>query len=425
MKRHNSILAGLALAALLAAAAATPVSGEISGVQVSNLTSASATVTWTTVESTDGCVNYGLTTGLGQQACDPRPDDDVHSVLITGLSPLTTYYFEVVSGSETDDNGGAYYTLTTAEIGSGIPYVVFGRVELPGGTDPAVGAIVSLWVLAGGSLSHPLSTLADSNGVWTVNLGNLKDPADGTVFTYATDDSIFIDAEGSRDGFGGDSTTVSGSSPQDAGAIVLEAAPFCSIEPASIDFGTVTVGEFADTTFTITNTGGGVLSGSVGESCDHYEILSGGGDYDLGNGEQVVVTIRFAPAVEGVHNCAVETGSALCGDVSCTGTGEDVSAAPVSGSVSGLALHRSRPNPVSGRTELRFDTARAGHAHLAVYDVSGKRVRTLVDGTVSAGRHSAFWDGRDDDGRPAGSGVYLYRLEVDGEILTGTCALLR
>jgi flagellar hook assembly protein FlgD len=51
---------------------------------------------------------------------------------------------------------------------------------------------------------------------------------------------------------------------------------------------------------------------------------------------------------------------------------------------------------------------------LAVYDVLGRRVRTLVAGDLQPRRYTRFWDGRDDSGTRVGSGVYFYRLKADG-----------
>jgi len=49
-----------------------------------------------------------------------------------------------------------------------------------------------------------------------------------------------------------------------------------------------------------------------------------------------------------------------------------------------------------------------------VYNVAGRHVRTLVNGEVDAGYHSAMWDGRDDRGVEVGSGVYFCRMEAEG-----------
>jgi hypothetical protein len=94
------------------------------------------------------------------------------------------------------------------------------------------------------------------------------------------------------------------------------------ISPSSLDFGVVFVNSSVEMSFTITNTGGGILSGSVSESSAHYDIISGGGAYNLGASESKVVTVRFAPISDGFHDCTVETGDALCIDVTCAGVGQ-------------------------------------------------------------------------------------------------------
>jgi len=59
----------------------------------------------------------------------------------------------------------------------------------------------------------------------------------------------------------------------------------------------------------------------VGESCDHYAVVSGGGAYGLLAGASRTVTVRFtAPATAGPYGCQVGTGSTLCSNVSCTAT---------------------------------------------------------------------------------------------------------
>jgi len=107
---------------------------------------------------------------------------------------------------------------------------------------------------------------------------------------------------------------------------VGEPAPGCSIHPKSIDFGAVTIGESVDTTFTITNIGGGILTGNVEKKplqygCSYYFIISGQGSYSLACGESKTVTIRFAPTLSYYEECTIETGNLLCGDVTCVGKG--------------------------------------------------------------------------------------------------------
>lgn len=70
------------------------------------------------------------------------------------------------------------------------------------------------------------------------------------------------------------------------------------------------------------------------------------------------------------------------------------------------------PNPVKTRTSVVFQVPRAGDVRAVVYDVTGARVRTVLDRHLRAGAHHVAWDGRDDGGRPLPSGVYV--VEVKG-----------
>ncbi len=79
-----------------------------------------------------------------------------------------------------------------------------------------------------------------------------------------------------------------------------------------------------------------------------------------------------------------------------------------------LTLDQNTPNPFNPLTTIRFSVARSGATNLSVYDVYGRRVRTLVDGLSDAGYQSAVWNGTDSRGRPVASGVYLYRLTHRG-----------
>jgi hypothetical protein len=75
-------------------------------------------------------------------------------------------------------------------------------------------------------------------------------------------------------------------------------------------------------------------------------------------------------------------------------------------------LEQNRPNPFNPVTEIRFSLPAAGRARLAVYDAQGRLLRELLTGEQPAGPGSVQWDGRDGEGRPVASGIYLYRLET-------------
>ncbi|MFQ5599850.1 MAG: putative glycoside hydrolase [Candidatus Krumholzibacteriia bacterium] len=108
---------------------------------------------------------------------------------------------------------------------------------------------------------------------------------------------------------------------------------------------------------------------------------------------------------------------------------EPASATTPTGSGPGVTwqtvLHPNEPNPFNPWTRIRFGLAREGHAHVAVYDVAGRLVRTLVDRQLPAGSHRARWDGSDWRGRRMGSGIYLYRLTAPGFTRTRKMVLVR
>ncbi len=90
-----------------------------------------------------------------------------------------------------------------------------------------------------------------------------------------------------------------------------------------------------------------------------------------------------------------------------------------------LRLQQNTPNPFNPRTNIRYSVPESGTVHLQIFDVTGRAVRTLVQGYRSAGEHMARWNGRDSSGRPAASGVYFYRLEAGAEAVTRRMVLVR
>ena len=91
-----------------------------------------------------------------------------------------------------------------------------------------------------------------------------------------------------------------------------------------------------------------------------------------------------------------------------------------------VQLYQNYPNPFNPQTTIRFDLPKAGHATLEIYNMHGQVVQTLVQGAQHAGVHAVVWDGRDQNGEAASSGVYLYRLVVDDNFIeTKRMILLR
>jgi hypothetical protein len=92
----------------------------------------------------------------------------------------------------------------------------------------------------------------------------------------------------------------------------------------------------------------------------------------------------------------------------------------------GLVLEPARPNPFRSSTVIAFSLASPGPVRLAIYDVSGRLIRRLHDGTaLGAGPHRTEWSGDDQVGRAAAPGVYYYRLESGSHSATERVLLLR
>lgn len=88
-------------------------------------------------------------------------------------------------------------------------------------------------------------------------------------------------------------------------------------------------------------------------------------------------------------------------------------------------LEQNVPNPFNPSTTIAFTLPRRMRVSLRIHDVSGRRVRTLVEGYRNSRRYTVRWDGRDDRGIRVASGVYYYRLVADGVILARKMVLLK
>ncbi len=83
------------------------------------------------------------------------------------------------------------------------------------------------------------------------------------------------------------------------------------------------------------------------------------------------------------------------------------------------------PNPFNPSTTVRFTVPHSSRVQLAIYDVSGRHVRMLVDEPRGVGTYAAVWNGADASGRDVASGVYLVRLETPTQTVTQRITLLR
>ncbi|HUV37132.1 MAG TPA: FlgD immunoglobulin-like domain containing protein, partial [Patescibacteria group bacterium] len=90
-----------------------------------------------------------------------------------------------------------------------------------------------------------------------------------------------------------------------------------------------------------------------------------------------------------------------------------------------LMLHQNHPNPFNPVTAIGYYLPSAAHVTLDIYDVSGRRIARLVDEAQERGAHTIEWRGLDENGNPASSGAYIYRIKAGKEVLSRKMVLLR
>jgi len=77
-----------------------------------------------------------------------------------------------------------------------------------------------------------------------------------------------------------------------------------------------------------------------------------------------------------------------------------------------FGIYSASPNPTTSGMSIGYAMAKSGPARLAIYNLSGQRVRTLLDGRAEAGMNAVRWDGRGENGRTLAPGTYFIRLKA-------------
>lgn len=88
-------------------------------------------------------------------------------------------------------------------------------------------------------------------------------------------------------------------------------------------------------------------------------------------------------------------------------------------------LHQNYPNPFNAGTVISFELKRKARCALSVYDILGRKVKTLVDESKSPGAYRVNWDGTNTDNKQVASGTYFYRLDAGGTQISKKMVLVR
>jgi hypothetical protein len=91
-----------------------------------------------------------------------------------------------------------------------------------------------------------------------------------------------------------------------------------------------------------------------------------------------------------------------------------------------FSLSQNFPNPFNPGTTIQFALPSRSRITIKIYNIMGQKVKTLIDGTMDAGRHQVSWNGKDDRGLKVSSGLYIYRMRTgEGKNLAGKMLLLK
>ena len=166
----------------------------------------------------------------------------------------------------------------------------------------------------------------------------------------------------------------------------------------------------------------GVLQVPEGGAPDDWAAMVSTGPFSLDPGEHV--DVHFAVVAGSSRRELMNNAGRAQQWVSWIGTPTAVRP-PGAGGTFAARIESVVPNPLNPSAEIRFEVGGEGSLRLEVFDMRGRRVRTLEEGRWSEGSHRVVWDGRDDRGRAVASGVYLIVLEAAGERWSTKAALVR
>lgn len=194
--------------------------------------------------------------------------------------------------------------------------------------------------------------------------------------------------------------------------------PILSVSTENINFGDVPANNSISQTITITNSGTAAMMGVVNSTAPFYlgenpAQNSLTESYYLPAGETMEMMVTFAPTYANNYSANIT--------ISSDDPNMPEAIVPVlgtSGTVSNqdlvnplvTALHGNYPNPFNPNTNIKFSLKENSPVQLDIYNISGQKVRTLLNANMAAGNHIVTWNGLDNSGRSVGSGVYFFKM---------------
>ena len=194
-------------------------------------------------------------------------------------------------------------------------------------------------------------------------------------------------------------------------------SPVISVSTTSLAFGNVLVGEEQELPVVITNSGTAALLVNASTQSPYYIGEDGALLQNLivPAGEIATLIVRFNPTVEGSFNGTLtlltDDNSSPIVAIGLTGVGSPVAGDDNVNPVI-TELKGNYPNPFNPSTTIAFSVKEQGPVRIDIYNLSGQKIRTLVNGNMTAGNHTVVWNGTDGNSRTVGSGVYFFKMSA-------------
>ena len=219
--------------------------------------------------------------------------------------------------------------------------------------------------------------------------------------------------------------------PSDGGST---GTPDINLSTTSIDFGSHTAADFTSQPFTIANNGDATLIGTI-TGTPVYQVkpaqateYAQSASFVIPAGHTLNFDLMIFPPQPGTYNAALniisddpESGVSVLNvsSVVLPTASDDNHAGYVT------ALRGNFPNPFNPETTVSFSLKQAQRVTVEIYNLLGQRVKTLVNEELAAGNHTYQWNGKDDAGHSAGSGIYFLKMRTGAYSATTKMVMMK
>lgn len=364
----------------------------ISSVTSSGITETEATITWSTDEPANSQVNFGTTTSYGTSAGSGSYVTS-HSVTLSGLTAGTDYFYQVVSVDESGNTSvDETYSFTTSAPAADLPDILITEVfyDTPGNESKEE------WVEIYNTTSQEIALngwqLVDDNGNGqSVTLSNKHKIAGNSYMTLA------LDRKGFKDLYNKNADDFVNLPPLNNGGdvLVIKDPSGSVIDAVAWEGGANGLPSgWGSTTDPVAGEGNSIYRSDITTDTDSFS-------------DWTVSTGLGSPMTQSDGTFMAKSAS---------GSFEE----PLTETIPEQITLGNYPNPFNPTTQIAYGLPETQRVSIAVYNMLGQQVATLVDGVMEAGNHTINFDASN-----LSSGVYLYTIRTSSAVITKKMLLMK